>query len=127
MAEASDFFLTDKELRDRFDAHVRDFVFSGYARQPEPVLVLLGGQPAAGKSQAMAAAEHRHADRQLVPLTGDELRAFHPRYQELLDNHPLLFPNATAQASGAWVRMSIEHARDHEYSLLLEGCSGIRR
>lgn len=121
MAKASDYFLTEKQLRDRFEERVRDFVFSGYSPQMEPVLVLLGGQPAAGKSQAMAAAEHRHAGRQLVPLTGDELRAFHLQYQELLDEQPLLFPNATAQASGAWVRMSIEHARTHRYSLMLEG------
>ncbi|WP_455355896.1 zeta toxin family protein [Streptomyces sp. SYSU K217416] len=121
MAEASDYFLTEEQLRDRFEERVRDFVFSGYSPQEQPVLVLLGGQPAAGKSQAMAAAEQRHAGRQLVPLTGDELRAFHPQYQELLDEQPLLFPNATAQASGAWVRMSIEHARTHGYSLILEG------
>lgn len=69
----------------------------------------------------MAAAAQRHADRQLVPLTGDELRAFHPQYEELLAEHPLLFPNATGQASGVWVRRSIEHARTHGYSLMLEG------
>ncbi|MGA5579469.1 zeta toxin family protein [Streptomyces koyangensis] len=121
MAEARDYYLTEEELRRHFEARVRDFVFSGYARQDRPVLVLVGGQPAAGKSQAMAGAEQRHADRQLVPLTGDELRAFHPRYEELLADHPLLFPNATGQASGAWVRMSIEHARSQGYSLMLEG------
>ncbi|MFI9206467.1 zeta toxin family protein [Streptomyces sp. NPDC053048] len=121
MAEAKDFFLSETELANIFATEVRDFVFSGYAPQRDPVLVLLGGQPAAGKSQAMAAAEQRHADRQLVPLTGDELRRFHPRYQELLETQPLLFPNATGQASGAWVRMSIEHALDHGYSLMLEG------
>ncbi|MEW2153280.1 zeta toxin family protein [Streptomyces albidoflavus] len=121
MAEARDYYLTEEELRSHFEARVRDFVFSGYARQDRPVLVLVGGQPAAGKSQAMAGAEQRHADRQLVPLTGDELRAFHPRYEELLADHPLLFPNATGQASGAWVRMSIEHARSQGYSLMLEG------
>ncbi|GAA0464479.1 zeta toxin family protein [Streptomyces sp. NPDC046215] len=121
MAEAKDFFLSEAELTRIFAAEVRNFVFSGYTPQRDPVLVLLGGQPAAGKSQAMAAAEQRHADRQLVPLTGDELRRFHPRYQELLEKQPLLFPNATGQASGAWVRMSIEHALDNGYSLMLEG------
>jgi UDP-N-acetylglucosamine kinase len=121
VAEARDYFLTEKQLRDRFEERVKDFVFSGYTPQDQPVLVLLGGQPAAGKSQAMAAAVQRHADRQLVPLTGDELRPFHPHHQELLDNEPWLFPNATGQASGAWVRMSIEHARDNGYSLMLEG------
>jgi len=119
--EASDYFLTEKQLRDRFEERVKDFVFSGYTPQGQPVLVLLGGQPAAGKSQAMAAAEQRHANQHLVPLTGDELRRFHPRHQEILDNEPWMFPEATAQASGAWVRMSIEYARDNDYSLMLEG------
>ncbi|MCW7947311.1 hypothetical protein AAW14_36540 [Streptomyces hygroscopicus] len=32
-----------------------------------------------------------------------------------------MFPQATGQASGAWVRMSIEYARGHRYSLMLEG------
>ncbi|MEU5030034.1 zeta toxin family protein [Streptomyces milbemycinicus] len=124
MVEASDYYLTDKELRDRFEDEkrgVRKFVFSRYTPQDNPVLILLGGQPAAGKSQAMAAAQQRHAERQLVPLTGDELRPFHPRYQELLDTQPQLFPSATGQASGAWVRMSIEHALANGYSLMLEG------
>lgn len=45
-------------------------------------MVLLGGQPAAGKSQAMASTVQRHGGT-LVPLTGDELRPLHPRYDEL--------------------------------------------
>ncbi|WP_225828518.1 zeta toxin family protein [Streptomyces naphthomycinicus] len=121
MAEARDYFLTEAQLRARFEERVRDFVFSGHSPRDEPVLVLAGAQPAAGKSQAMAAAEQRRRDHDLVPLTGDELRAFHPQYEMLLRDEPLLFPNATAQASGAWVRMSIEHARTQGYSLILEG------
>jgi hypothetical protein len=121
VAEASDYFLTEEQLRDRFERRVRDFVFSGYVPQDEPVLVLLGAQPAAGKSQAMAAVNQRHTQGQLVPLTGDDLRPFHPQHQEILDNEPWLFPDATGQASGAWVRMSIEYAREHRYGLILEG------
>ncbi|MGA5425184.1 zeta toxin family protein [Streptomyces lavendulocolor] len=67
---------------------MRDFIFSRHAPQSTPVVVLLGAQPAAGKSQAMAAVEQRHAGRSLVPLTGDELRAFHPRYEELQGTPP---------------------------------------
>lgn len=121
MAEARDYFLTGEQLRARFEERVRDFVFSGHSPQDRPVLILGGGQPAAGKSHAMAAAEQRRRDRDLVPLTGDVLRVFHPQYELLLREEPQLFPNATAQASGAWVRMSIEYALAHRYSLLLEG------
>ncbi|MGW9370280.1 zeta toxin family protein [Streptomyces xanthophaeus] len=120
MTDPSDFYLSEDALRARFEERVKDFVFGGYQSGTQLTLVLLGGQPAAGKSQAMAATAQRHAGR-LVPLTGDELRPLHPRYRELLDADAQTRETATAQASGAWVRMSIEHALHEGYSLLLEG------
>ncbi|MEH0589857.1 zeta toxin family protein [Streptomyces sp. B21-106] len=120
MTDPSTYFLTEEQLRARFDERVREFVFGGFEPQDEPTLVLLGGQPAAGKSQAMAATVQRHRGK-VVPLTGDELRVLHPRFQELLNEDAQTRETATAQASGPWVRMSIEYARDNGYGLLLEG------
>ncbi|MFB6784877.1 zeta toxin family protein [Streptomyces sp. NPDC056352] len=120
MTDPAEFYLPEEELAARFEGRVREFVFGGYEPQDQQTLVLLGGQPAAGKSQAMAATGQRHAGR-LVPLTGDELRPLHPRYQELLAEDAQTRETATAQSSGAWVRMSIEHALREGYSLLLEG------
>ncbi|MEY9211826.1 zeta toxin family protein [Thermobifida halotolerans] len=101
------------------DDGVREFVFHGHAPSPSPVLVLLGAQPAAGKSRVQAALVRRRPD--LVPVTGDRLRAFHPHHSDLMRQDPLAMPNATAQACGAWVRMCIGHALDNRHSLLLEG------
>ncbi|MGW9439609.1 zeta toxin family protein [Streptomyces sp. NPDC055607] len=120
MTDPSVYFLTEDQLRARFDERVREFVFGGFQPQETPALVLLGGQPAAGKSQAMAATVQRHGGT-LVPLTGDELRPLHPRYHDLLDEDAQTRETATAQFSGAMVRMSIEHALDNGYGLLLEG------
>ncbi|MFJ3883450.1 zeta toxin family protein [Streptomyces sp. NPDC090077] len=121
MTEPSDFYLSEDELRARFDQRVRERVFRGFEPQDRPVLVLLGGQPAAGKSMAMAATQQRHAGGHLVPLTGDELRSLHPRHAELRHLDAQTRETATAQASGAWVRMSIEHAKRERHSLILEG------
>ncbi|MEV6357914.1 zeta toxin family protein [Streptomyces hydrogenans] len=120
MNDPSAYFLTEDQLRARFEERVREFVFGGYAPQQTPALVLLGGQPAAGKSQAMAATVQRHGGT-LVPLTGDEVRPLHPRYQELQDEDAQTRETATAQFSGAMVRMSIAYALEHNYGLLLEG------
>nr|BAW81988.1 hypothetical protein [Streptomyces lavendulae] len=120
MTDPSSYFLTEQQLQARFDEKVREWVFSDYEPQTEPVLVLLGGQPAAGKSQATVTVVQRHKG-QVVPLTGDELRLFHPRYEELLAEDAQTRETATAQFSGAMVRMSIEHALHNGYGLLLEG------
>ncbi|MET9610378.1 zeta toxin family protein [Streptomyces sp. NPDC006512] len=120
MTDPSTYFLTEERLRALFDEVVRDFVFGDYQPQNDPVLVLLGGQPAAGKSSAMATTAERHQGT-VVPLTGDELRPLHPSYDELLTKDAQTRETATAQASGAWVRMSIEHTLQNGYGLLLEG------
>jgi hypothetical protein len=62
VADASDYFLTEDELKTRFEERVLDYVFGPYQPQHQPVLVLVGAQQAAGKSQAMARARQRHAD-----------------------------------------------------------------
>lgn len=83
---------------------MRGFVFGPYTSGlDEPTLVLVGGRPAAGKSRAIARATQGRAG-ELVPLSGDDLRPFHPQFEQLTRDHPWLMPNATAQASGVWVR-----------------------
>ncbi|MET9797789.1 zeta toxin family protein [Nocardiopsis alba] len=111
--------VSDGELHAIFEEEVMPFVFRNRHPAERPELVLLGAQPAAGKSKAQAAVFRTHPT--VVPLSGDALRRFHPHYDALMEHDPLAMPNATAQASGAWVRMSIDHARQNGYSLLLEG------
>jgi hypothetical protein len=74
----------------------------------------------AGKTRATEEVlrEYPHAVTQIV---GDDLRAFHPAYEHLLTNAPALMPDATAQASGAWVRMSIDYALENRHSIIVEG------
>ncbi|MFB6837590.1 zeta toxin family protein [Streptomyces sp. NPDC056361] len=102
MTDPSAYFLIEDQLRARFEERVREFVFGGLEPRQTPALALLGGQPPAGKSQAMAAPVRRYGGT-LVPLTGDELRPFHPRYQELLAQDAQTRETATAQFSGAMV------------------------
>lgn len=128
--KASDFHLSQKRLDHIFDRPadstdrsptIREFVFDGYPSGLEdPTLLLLGGQPGAGKSTAIAAISRERVG-ELVPVSGDDLRPFHDDFELLARDHPWLMSEATAQASGAWVRRCIDHAFDHRHSLLLEG------
>ncbi|WP_017558050.1 zeta toxin family protein [Nocardiopsis baichengensis] len=114
--------LSESELDRRFATRVRPFVFGGYPKPSgRPTLVLLGAQPAAGKSSAAASVTRRHPEGALVPLTGDELRPFHPDYSRVAAEAPLMMPNVTSQASGQWVKRAIDYAERERHSLLLEG------
>lgn len=82
------------------------------------VLVFVGGHPGAGKSRlvAMALAEHRGA----VEINGDDLRKYHPEYDELMETAPLTMPDATAEAAGAWVSLSASYLRNQGAGVVLE-------
>ena len=109
-------------LAQAFDADVRDELFTGHAPdQAAPVLVLLGGQPAPGKTRAQRVILREHAADDLVEITGDDLREYHPDYARLADHAPLEMPAATAPVSGGLVSLALDHALAHRYSVLLEG------
>lgn len=121
MAQPSDYYLTDDQVRTLFEQEVRPFVFGGYSPQARPVLSLFGAQQGAGKSQAIAARRQEPDGADLVALGPDDLRPLHPRYAEVLAEYPLLMKDATAQATTAWVAMCHDYARQHSYGLILEG------
>jgi UDP-N-acetylglucosamine kinase len=98
-----------------------------------PTLVLLGGQPAAGKSGTQDAITARHQD--MAAITGDEFRMHHPKFITLARADPLGMPNTTSAVAGPLVRRCLDHAlgirydvdgqpglhRAEQYSVLLEG------
>lgn len=98
-----------------------------------PTLVLLGGQPAAGKSQAQTAITVRHQG--MAAITGDDFRSHHPKHGTLVKTDPLGMPNTTSEVAGPLVRRCLDHAlgirydidgqrepqRAEQYSVLLEG------
>ena len=77
-------------------------------RSTDPLLILTGAQPGAGKTRAgmdaIAASRQK-----IVRIIGDDIRKFHPEYLDLLSKHPAAMPDATAQAMGGWVERSPVH------------------
>lgn len=108
----------EARLRQVFDAAVRQAIFP-LVPTGDRLLVLLGGQPAAGKTRAQAAILAEHPE--LVSITGDDLRAYHPGYRDLALDDPLGMPAATAPTSSGLIRLALDHAIEHGYPVLLEG------
>lgn len=109
---------SEARLRQVFDLAVRAAIFPPIPTGA-PLLVLLGGQPAAGKTRAQAAIRAEHPE--LVSITGDDLRRYHPAYRSLVADDPLGMPAATAPTSAGLIRLALDHAIEHRYPVLLEG------
>ncbi|CAD6016141.1 zeta toxin family protein [Agreia sp. COWG] len=120
MIRPNDYDLTPEQLQVIFDERIRRRLFRRARTEHTPSAVLLGAQSGSGKTKALQSIVAATPG-DPVAIVGDDLRAFHPAYARLLEDAPTEMPDATAQASGAWVRMSIDYARDHKVSVVIEG------
>ncbi len=55
-----------------------------------------------------------------VVVNGDDLRRFHPEYEQTMNLDPFRMPEVTAAAAGAWVGMSTEYLRGVGVSAIVE-------
>lgn len=85
-----------------------------------PSLVLLSGQPGAGRTRATGSLITEH-ESDLTVVSGDDLRAFHPRFPDLASARSPEAAEGVARATAGWLRDCIRHARENHRSLLLEG------
>lgn len=116
----NDLSLSAQELQRIFDGQIRPSLFPEEASAQPPTLVLLGGQPGAGKSRATARLlAESPAD--MVPLSGDDLRPFHPHSVELMRSRSPEASRILADSAAGWLRSSLQHARTTGRSLLLDG------
>ena len=88
----------DDDIDDQFDRQIRPYVFGGHQPSTSARLVLVGAQPGAGKSRAVARILSADPDADFVYVTGDALRPFHPQYATLIRADPLAMPNTTGPA-----------------------------
>lgn len=109
--------LSRHELAEIFDRSIRDRLVTESHAQ-DPTLVLVGGQPGAGKTRVVALAERSHDG--AIAVVGDDFRQFHPDYARLMREDPLRMPEVTAQAAGAWARMSSDSLRERRASVVFE-------
>ncbi|GHF12494.1 zeta toxin family protein [Pseudolysinimonas yzui] len=117
--------LPPEELDRIYRTFIRPLLFdpSPSVGTAAPTLVLLGGQPGAGKSRASARLVTEH-DGPIAVLSGDDLRIFHPDYRRLITANPEQAGPVLAEATSAWVRAAIQDAFQSRHSLILEGTFG---
>ncbi|WP_082376255.1 zeta toxin family protein [Nocardiopsis sp. NRRL B-16309] len=114
------FKVKDEELREVFDDVIRESVFEGSkAAGGKPVIILLGGQLAAGKSTALK--KIREQNPGIVEIDPDSFRSQHPKYKEIMTECPDKMVQATSQAMQEWARMCRDYAYCQGISVVVEG------
>lgn len=87
----------------------------------QPLSILLGGQPAAGKTRLIDPIRQSIANRQFVVINGDEFRTYHPRYVALSEQHGAEAPRLTQPFSNALVEFAKQECLQRRHDMIIEG------
>ena len=114
--------LTEAEHQATFDNYIKPDLFAGAKPSGQPVAVIFGGQPGAGKSAAVDAAVRDLEPRGgAVQIIGDDLRGYHPQYARLMELDDKTAAFYTDRDTGQWVEKAIAEAKTQRVNIVIEG------
>lgn len=105
---------------DALDAMVMQALFAGHAAQQEPTFTLLAGQAGSGAGRWIPQLLQPH-DGGAVPLSAQDLRAFHPRFLDASFRSSSDGRRELSESAAHWLQLALRHGREHRRSMLLEG------
>lgn len=88
--------------------------------QINPLGIVLGGTPGAGKSILIAKAE-KEMNRNIISINGDDFRIYHPNFKEIFKQYGADFPKYTSEFSNKMVEKVIHEAKKQKFNLIVEG------
>lgn len=108
---------TDEELEIKFKG-ILEYYKSIYSPTENPKVVLLGGQPGAGKS---GLENMVNIKKNYVSISGDDYREYHPRFKEINLEYGREASKYTQQWAAEITEKLIKELRKEKYNLIIEG------
>lgn len=99
----------------------RNKVFSQARPQAEPVGIILGGQPATGKSLLIERTQDDRPNLSFVVINGDEFRQYHPRFHEYNQAGEREAANQTQAFANYIGQALLKEAIENRYNIIIEG------
>jgi predicted ABC-type ATPase len=111
--------LSEQELSRRFSDHILAGLLAADPQpQQHPRVVIVAGQPGAGKSYTERAVITDLRLDTFMSVDPDDLRPYHPDYQRLAQIDDRTVDSHTVQASRLWNTMALKHATSHRFNIV---------
>lgn len=123
MAELSDHGrLSDAENERIFRTEILpDYLQAETSRSDRPVLVILGGQPGAGKTALLTSSQTElEGQGPTIRIVGDDLRSYHPAFSSLQAADPERASRHTQLDAGRWTEKLLAVATERGVNVVFE-------
>lgn len=111
----NDFAIATSLLRDTLFSEARSQLID------QPRGILIGGQPASGKTALLTYLCRQNPDTPFVVINGDEFRPYHPHYRVLYEQYGPDAPHYTQPFSNALVEWAKAECITKRYNFIIEG------
>ncbi|GHT02211.1 hypothetical protein FACS189440_09720 [Bacteroidia bacterium] len=98
----------------------KEYLLRNLTSSETPIAIILGGQPAAGKSQLTLRAQENHPNKKFLIVNGDLFRLYHPQQSELIKD-PLSYSEKTQIFSNVFTEKLIQEAQKNKFNIIVEG------
>jgi hypothetical protein len=114
--------LSEAKHQAIFERDIKPELFAGAQPSSQPMAVIFGGQPGAGKSAAVDEVMNELSPRGgAVQIIGDDLRDYHPKYARLMEADDKTAAFYTDRDTGRWVEKTIAEAKARRVNIVIEG------
>lgn len=100
---------------------LRDYLHDNMSRAERPRLILLGGQPGAGKTAILTASQKELArSGSTIRIVGDDLRSYHPQFLAFQRQDPETASRYTQMDAGRWAEKLLVAATERQVNVVFE-------
>jgi predicted ABC-type ATPase len=87
----------------------------------KPAITIIAGQPGAGKSSVVGLSMKEFGKRNAVVVNTDDVRAFHPKFKEIVKLDDKRSAERTHEDASAWSQTLLERSLETKRHVVLEG------
>ncbi len=111
----------DKKIAEKYLTEVRSHVnLSKFSTQKKPTVVILGGQPGAGKTSVIKSVQKRF-EGDIISINGDDFREYITVYNRLKKKDPELAVKLSQPYTNYIVENLLQECSDKKINIIVEG------
>lgn len=111
--------LSEKQHQEIFNV-IKKMVFSNARPVEKPTAIIVGAQPGAGKGSLIGYSKSTFPDNNIVIITTDDYKPFHPNAGEIAIKHPTKYCEIVEKDSANWTNEILNYAIENKYNFIFE-------
>jgi hypothetical protein len=114
--------LTESEVLNIFNiVKISSPFLKGLYTDNNPVIAILGGQPASGKSIMTNSFKNSFPERKFLTINGDLYRAYHPNHDDIIRCNTMQYSAITQNFSNIFTQELLTIALENKFNVIVEG------